>query len=119
MNDWTAEDGAIVQEFPVDKFAELLGLPPGATVTATAVAWETLAVRSDVVRVCFRPGPLTVVPDAEAREPLNSRLRKLAAKWNSQARHPQRRFKPEEAALLTKHASELLGELDLEKGPGT
>ena len=43
---------------------------------------------------------------------LDGRLRQLAAKWRSQARHPQRHDKPAEQLLLHKHADELLGELD-------
>lgn len=42
---------------------------------------------------------------------LEVRLQRLAAKWRSQARHPQRRGHPEERALLDRHADELLGEL--------
>lgn len=42
---------------------------------------------------------------------LEGRLHRLAAKWRAQARHPQRRDKPGERALLDKHADELLGEL--------
>jgi hypothetical protein len=42
---------------------------------------------------------------------VEERLRRLAAKWRSQAKHPQRRFRPEEQALLNQHADELLSVL--------
>jgi hypothetical protein len=38
-------------------------------------------------------------------------LRRLAAKWRSQARHPQRQDDPGARAMLNKHADELLIEL--------
>jgi hypothetical protein len=38
---------------------------------------------------------------------LDGLLRQLAGKWRAQADHPQRRFRPEEAILLRRHAGEL------------
>lgn len=57
---------------------------------------------SDIIRL---PVPASPEP------PLESRLRNLAAKWRAQSRHPQNRFRPQESALLAKHADELLAEL--------
>jgi len=42
---------------------------------------------------------------------LRPRLRKLRAKWISQARHPQRMNRPDERKMLEKHAAELTAEL--------
>ncbi len=44
---------------------------------------------------------------------LERRLHQLAGKWLAQSRHPQNRSRPGEAALLAKHAQELLNELGI------
>lgn len=47
------------------------------------------------------------------------RLRKLAIKWVSQARHPMRVNRPEERALLMKCAAELQAEIHAERARPT
>jgi hypothetical protein len=102
----------VIQEFSTDEFAARLGLPPGSTVSSIGMIWFDLtsSAGNNLIRVRYRPGPRTplrmLVP-----APLEDRLRRLAAKWNSQSRHPQRRNQPEVRELLEKHASELLSEL--------
>jgi alkanesulfonate monooxygenase SsuD/methylene tetrahydromethanopterin reductase-like flavin-dependent oxidoreductase (luciferase family) len=65
---------------------------------------------SDVVKRAGRH--LLGLPSGPPPPPLlEDRLRDLAARWRAQSRHPQNRFRPQESALLAKHADELLAEL--------
>lgn len=111
MSENGEDDGAHVQEFSTAEFVERLGLPPGALVTSIGMVWFDLMSGSgnNMVRIRYRaekrPFPV-LVP-----RPLEDRLRQLAAKWRSQARHPMRRAKPDEVAMLDKHADELMREL--------
>jgi len=116
------DDDSVVTEFSFEEFTGRLGLPPGSAVTSVGMIWFDFNYGSgnNMVRVHYRPGRLAVqrrlVP---VPVPLEDRLRKLAAKWRSQSRHPMRRGKPGEAALLTKHADELMHELkDYSAPPG-
>jgi hypothetical protein len=111
------EDG--VREFSPAEFAERLGLPPGTTVTSIGMIWFDLlsGAANNIVRVRIRPGPAAAVSAVkQAPAPLEDQLRRLAAKWYSQARHPQHQNQPEVRALLEKHADELLRELLTERG---
>lgn len=105
MND---DDEPVTREFSTAEFAQRLGLPPGARVTSIGLIWFDLMSGTDnnTVRVRYRPGFTAGL--ASPSPSLEDRLRRLAAKWRSQARHPQRRFRPEEQELLSRHADELL-----------
>ena len=108
-----------VRELTTAEFARRLGLPPGATVTSIGLIWFDVMSGSEnnTVRVRYRPGrvPLAVVRELS----LEDRLRRLAARWRSQSRHPQRRNQPEVRELLMKHSDDLLRELKEEPTAGT
>lgn len=101
----------LAMEVSFEEFVRRLGLPPGSTVTSIGMIWFDLHYGSsgNKVRVHYRPGraaPLKLVPAS-----LEDRLRRLAAKWRSQSRHPMRQGKPDEAAMLARHADELMAEV--------
>lgn len=105
------ENGLASVEFSPAEFAERLDLPSGSTVVSAGMIWfDMLSGKgSNSVRVSYRlPAPQVV---HLKRAPLEDRLRRLAAKWRSQARHPQRQHDTTEKALLDKHADELMTEV--------
>lgn len=104
-------DGSEITEFSFEEFTRRLGLPPGSSVTSIGMIWFDFnyGSGSNMVRVHYRPGraaPLKLVT-----QPLEERLRQLAARWRAQSRHPMRRNKPDEAALIAAHADDLLAEI--------
>ena len=114
MAGYDYQDENLVTEVSFDDFVQRLGLPPGSTVTSIGMIWFDLNYGSagNRVRVHYRPGrSVSPVPLKLVAPPLEDRLRRLAAKWRSQSRHPMRRNKPEEAAMLVKHADELMAEV--------
>jgi hypothetical protein len=107
------DDDIVLQEFTTPEFAARLGLPPGALIISVGMIWfDVLSdAENNTVRVRYRPNggarPFPLLVEV----PLNDRLRRLAAKWRAQAKHPQRRNLPGEAKLLERHADELMREL--------
>lgn len=109
-----AED---VREMTHADFAAKLGLPPGTTVTSIGLVWfdRLSGSENNTVRVHYRPDPKVrpLLPVPEGQQPLEDRLRRLAVKWRSQARHPMRQTteRATERTMLNKHADELTEEL--------
>lgn len=91
-----------VRRFSFTEFGVKLGLPTGSEISQVEMDG------SGMIRVGYVLAE-TVSPSRQA--PLDDRLRWLAGKWRSQAKHPQHVNRPEVRAVLASHADELLAEL--------